>query len=204
MRDLLAALAIAGAVAPASALPARAEQGPVAHFSAFCADPSDCAAPGATIPVEATTAPLWSGEAAGVSQPIAIENFSGRATLDFAQLGEGDVAGLALYCDADHWLSIQVERIEPADLIAVRLHDGPGGVTAGRLVYTTALGGSFDHKVRLRIHGDGGEARLLFADQRGLWQVLAENVPVPTPASPTGAVLTIFATDGADPNSSPK
>ncbi|RIV81077.1 hypothetical protein D2V17_17735 [Aurantiacibacter xanthus] len=170
----------------------------MAQFSGFSLSEVDAPAPNDTITLEATPAPLWSQDARLIAKRVSAPDFSGTVTLDWSGLGEGDVAGLAVHQDATRWLSIQVERIEPADLIAVRLHDGPGGVTAGRLVFTTALGGSFDRKVRLRIDGEDGRARLLFAQRHGLWQILAEDVPLPVSAG-ARPDLVLFATDGADP-----
>ncbi|OYX67412.1 MAG: hypothetical protein B7Y88_01205 [Sphingomonadales bacterium 32-64-17] len=198
MRGLPAAFAVAAAILLAPALPVRAEQGAAAQFSDFALTRPEESAPGDTITLNATRAPLWSNEAELVAQPLPSADFSGTVTLDWSGLGEGDVAGLAVYHDHDHWLSIQVERIEPADLIAVRLHEGPGGVTAGRLVFTTALGGTFERKVRLRIDGEDGRARLLFAQRHGLWQILAEDVPLPF-TDEARPELALFATDGADP-----
>lgn len=127
-------------------------------------------------------------------------DFSASTLLDYQALGEGDLAGLVVRTDPAHWISIQVEKIEPADLIAVRLRDGDARSPAGRLIYTTALPGSFDQRVRLRIDADEGRYRLLFAQENGLWQILAEGVPGPTvdrDASPLS--IGLFGMDGADP-----
>ena len=196
MRTLPAAFAVAAALLLAPVLPARAEEGPKVEFTGFTADGP--AGMSTIFALSASKAPFWSPGASVMSMRIPGPEFSGRAKLDFTGLGEGDVAGLALFHDTGHWLSIQVERIEPADLIAVRLHDGPGGVTAGRLIYTTALSGAFAGKVRLRIDGSQGKARLMFAEEHGLWQILAEDVLLPFSAE-ARPELVLFATDGADP-----
>ena len=123
--------------------------------------------------------------------------FSASTLLDYRALREGDVAGLVARADPAHWVSIQVEKIEPADLIAVRLRDGDATSSAGRLIYTTALSGSFDQRVRLRIDADNGRYRLLFAQENGLWQILAEDVR--GPANGAGPVsVGLFGMDGAD------
>ena len=198
MKGLPASFAVAATILLTPALPASAEQGAAAQFSDFALSRPEASAPSDAIMLKASRAPLWSSEAELVALPLPSADFSGTVTLDWSGLGEGDVAGLAVHHDQDHWLSIQVERIEPADLIAVRLHEGPGGVTAGRLVFTTALGSAFNREVRLRIDGEDGRARLLFAQRHGLWQILAEDVPLPFSAE-ARPELVIFASDGADP-----
>lgn len=135
-----------------------------------------------------------------IGRDVDAGHYSATTLLDYSALTEGDVAGLVARADPAHWVSIQVERIEPADLIAVRLRDGNASSPAGRLVYTTALPGSFDQRVRLRIDADDGRYRLLFAQENGLWQVLAEDVPIPSGPGDAGPVLIgLFGMDGADP-----
>ncbi len=135
-----------------------------------------------------------------IGQDVASGHYTGSTLLDYGELMNGDVAGLVARADAEHWVSIQVERIEPADLIAVRLRDGEASSPAGRLIFTTALPGSFDHRVRLRIDANDGRYRLLFAQENGLWQILAENVHGPAVKGQAGPVLIgLFGMDGADP-----
>ena len=198
MRGLFAAFAAAGAALLAPAVSAQADDEPKVEFTGFTADAPDNPGMHMVFALSASKAPFWSSGASIMSERIPGPDFSGRVRLDFANLAAGDLAGLALFHDTDHWLTIQVEPIAPATLIAVRLHDGPGGVTAGRLIYTTALSGSFAGKVRLRIDGSQGKARLMFAEEYGLWQILAEDVPLPFPAE-ARPELVLFATDGADP-----
>jgi len=138
-----------------------------------------------------------------VGQAIRSNAFSVTTLLDYSALEEGDVAGVTLFRSPDSWLSLQVERIEPADLIAVRLRAGGHSPPAGKLVAATGLAGSFGERVRLRVDGRDGECMLMFASERGFWQVLAETF-CPSGIKPDGdgdrdtALLGLFATDGAE------
>lgn len=142
------------------------------------------------------------GDPAFFGRALVHPQFSAQTLLDYSVLEDGDVAGLAAGRDADAWISIQVERIEPADLIAVRWRGGAGDPPAGRLVATTALPGSFDEKVRLRIDGVRGDYTLMYAGADGLWQILAEDIDGSrlTFNSARGdqpAIVGPFAVDGA-------
>ena len=127
---------------------------------------------------------------------------SAETLLDYSALEEGDVAGLAAGQNENYWMSIQVERIEPADLIAVRWRGGPDVQPAGKLIATTALPSSFDEKVRLRIEGSGGKYTMMYASEDGLWQLLAEDLDGTILSSTVaggfqGALVGPFAVDGA-------
>ncbi|AKH43223.1 regulation of enolase protein 1 (concanavalin A-like superfamily) [Altererythrobacter atlanticus] len=153
--------------------------------------------------ISASREPLWSARPTFLEFPVDGQDFSATALLDYAELAAGDVAGLVARQDADQWISIQVERIEPADLVAVRVRAGKSSPPAGKLVFTTALPGTFKQRVKLRIDADDGRYRLLFAQENGLWQIVAEDVTGPFPpaapdAQPPAISVGPFATDGAD------
>ena len=130
-------------------------------------------------------------------------DFSAQTLLDYRAMEEGDVAGLAAMRGPDRWLSIQVEIIEPADLIAVRRRADSNDPPGGKLVYTTALPGSYGDRVKLRLDVADGEAMLLYSGVNGLWQVLAEDIDVGF-LSPSGAgdtwttIVGPYAVDGAE------
>lgn len=135
-----------------------------------------------------------------IGRDVATGEYSASTLLDYAALREGDIAGLAAHAGPAQWISIQVERIEPADLVAVRLRNGDASSPAGRLIYTTALPGSYGQRVRLRIDADGGRYRLLFAPENGLWQILAEDIAGPGgPGEGEPILIGLFGMDGADP-----
>ena len=130
-------------------------------------------------------------------------DFSAQTLLDYRAMEEGDVAGLAAMRGPDRWLSIQVEIIEPADLIAVRRRADSNDPPGGKLVYTTALPGSYGDRVKLRLDVADGEAMLLYAGGNGLWQVLAEEIDVGflSPAesgNPQTTIIGPYAVDGAE------
>ena len=148
--------------------------------------------------ISASAEPLSSkSEPSFFGSPLPDRDFSIRAQLNFSPLAPGDVAGLAARRDGEHWLAIQVERIEPADLVAVRLRDGGGSPPGGKLIATTALPGSAGGKVRLRIDGRDDRYALMFATGNGLWQVLAEDIDGSGLSGP-GVLAGPFATDGAE------
>lgn len=153
---------------------------------------------GGDLTITASTEPLSSeGEPSFLGSPVPGLDFTIRAQLDFSPLASGDVAGLAVRRDGAHWLAIQVERIEPADLVAARLRDGGESPPGGRLIATTALPGSAGGKVRLRIDGRDGAYALMFATGNGLWQVLAEGIDGSSLSAPD-MLAGPFATDGAE------
>lgn len=158
---------------------------------------------GGELTIAASAEPLSSeGQPSFLGSPLSDRDFSIRARLDFSPLAPGDVAGLAARRDGEHWLAIQVERIEPADLVAVRLRDGGESPPGGKLIATTALPGSAGGKVSMRIDGRDGRYALMFATGNGLWQVLAEGIDGSglsgSGLSGAGLLAGPFATDGAE------
>ena len=152
---------------------------------------------GNPVPLAGDGAPSMFGKAP------ASADFSAQTLLDYRALEEGDVAGLAAMRGPDRWLSIQVEIIEPADLIAVRRRADSGDPPGGKLVYTTALPGSFGDRVILRLDVANGQAMLLYAGGNGLWQVLAEDIDVGFLSSagsgdPQTTIVGPYAVDGAE------
>ena len=146
------------------------------------------------------------GDPALVGRVLPSGAFSASTLVDYRALDNGDVAGLAAWRDAGNWLSIQVERIEPADLVAVRWRNGIGGPLAGKLIATTALPAAAKGQVRLRIDGDGHDTyRLLFATLEGNWQVLSADLDGSMLSGANSdqlprALIGPFAVDGAERN----
>ena len=95
---------------------------------------------------------------------------SAEVVLDYTEIAEGDIAGLAVWQGSSRWISIQVEPIEPADLVAVRVHEDGDLAFAGRLLATAPLPGSFGDQVRLRLSRIGNGYSFAFAPDRGPWQ----------------------------------
>ena len=152
---------------------------------------------GNSVPLAGDGAPSMYGTAP------ASADFSAQTLLHYHAMEEGDVAGLAAMRGPDRWLSIQVEIIEPADLIAVRRRADSGDPPGGKLVYTTALPGSFGDRVKLRLDVANGEAMLLYSGGNGLWQVLAEDIDVDFLLSagssePGTTIVGPYAVDGAE------
>ncbi|MHA6316432.1 beta-xylosidase family glycoside hydrolase [Altererythrobacter sp. CAU 1778] len=151
-----------------------AQPAPVARFSAITIADSS----GGTVshdPVQLTAAGnLLSDRAPSVH---AIDDPGGDMTVDvvleYAEIADGDVAGLAIMQDGERWISLQTEPITPADLVAVRVHEAGDVAYAGRLLATAPLPGSFGDKVRLRMVRERGEYRFYFAPVDGPWQPLA-------------------------------
>ncbi len=143
------------------------------------------------------------GERAGESGPGS-PGFSGtpvrgdftlETTLAYRDLADGDVAGIALRGAKGGWISLQLEQITPALLIAVRSHV-PGGIDAhGRLLATTAVPGWHQGRIRLRIERRGGMVYVAHARVDGEWQELGAGFADPTGGA--GAVG-LFAVDGAE------
>ena len=159
---------------------------------------------GGELTIAANAEPLSSdSEPSFLGSPLPDRDFSIRTLMDFSALAPGDIAGLAARRDGEHWLAIQVERIEPADLVAVRLRNGKGSPPGGKLVATTALPGSAEGKVRLRIDGRDGRYSLMFDTGNELWQMLAEGIDGSSLSGPGAGQMPIvlagpFATDGAE------
>ena len=120
---------------------------------------------------------------------------SATALLDYAPLDDGDVAGLAWRADATRWVSIQVEKITPAHLVAVRLHDRAGAMPAGRLVATAPVPGHGAMRVRLSILREPDGLTLRYALPDGEWQVLTRGLD-PAFLGPEARPV-VFAFDGA-------
>ena len=169
MKGLLTIAAVCLSGAALAAQPA-----PVARFSAIVIADSS----GGTVthdPVQLTAAGnLLSDKAPSVH---AIYDPGGdmiaEVVLDYAEIADGDVAGLAMMQDGERWISLQTEPITPADLVAVRVHEAGDVAYAGRLLATAPLPGSFGDKVQLRIVRERGKYRFYFAPVDGPWQPLA-------------------------------
>ena len=158
--------------------------------------------------VTAGRAPLSGAAPALFGRTVPGERFVATTLLDYSTLEDGDAAGLALWRDADRWVTIQVEKITPAHLVAVRLHDRAGAMPAGRLVATVPVPGHGAMHVRLAIRRQGGALRLLYAMPDSPWQVVGgdldaaflDGYPVDTRGTgPTaGPLAGVFAFDGAE------
>ena len=164
---MIAAACLSGAVL-------AAHPAPVARFSAIAIIDSSGVAVGRD-PVELTaTGNLLSSAVPSVH---AIDDPGGDiaadVVLDYAEIADGDVAGLAIVQDGERWISLQTEPITPADLVAVRVHEAGDVAYAGRLLATAPLPGSYGDKVRLRIERHRGEYRFYFAPIGGPWRPLA-------------------------------
>jgi hypothetical protein len=129
----------------------------------------------------------------GTSAPAG--DFALETTLIYRNLADGDVAGIALRGTNGGWISLQLEQITPALLIAVRRHV-PGGVDAqGKLLATTAVPGWHEGTIRLKIERRGGVLHMAHAAEGGTWQLLGPGF-----ADPTGGATEagLFAVDGAE------
>lgn len=140
-------------------------------------------------------ATLSQADAAFTGTPVPSGDFTLETTLAYRNLADGDVVGLALRGAQGGWISLQLEQITPALLIAVREHH-PGGIDAhGRLLATTAVPGWHDGTIRLRVERRGGLLYFAHAQPSGEWQALGPALPDPT----TGAGgIGLFAVDGAE------
>ncbi|MXO73183.1 hypothetical protein [Alteraurantiacibacter buctensis] len=122
-------------------------------------------------------------------------DFMLETTLAYRNLADGDVAGIALRGTNGGWISLQLEQITPALLLAVRQHV-PGGIDAhGRLLETIAVSGWHDGTIRLWVERRGGLLRFAHAPVDGEWQHLGG--PFAGPAG-EAAQLGLFAVDGAE------
>ncbi|MEO5707156.1 MAG: hypothetical protein ABIT10_01030 [Alteraurantiacibacter sp.] len=127
--------------------------------------------------------------------PVPAGDFSLTTTLVYQNLADGDVAGIALRGSNGGWISLQLEQITPALLIAVRSHV-PDGIDAhGRLRATTAVSGWHQGRVQLKIERRGDTLQFSHAAEGGEWERLG-----PVFADPIGGVgeLGLFAVDGAE------
>ena len=143
------------------------------------------------------------GARAGLSQPEATAfsrrpvhgDFMLETTLAYRDLADGDVVGIALRGAEGGWISLQLEQITPALLVAVRAHQ-PGGIDVhGRLLATTAVPGWHQGRLRLRVERRGGLLHFAHAPVDGRWQML--GLPFADPTGGAGEVG-LFAVDGAE------
>jgi regulation of enolase protein 1 (concanavalin A-like superfamily) len=152
--------------------------------------------PGAPpVAVEGGRAGLSRPEATAFSRAPVRGDFTLEATLAYRDLADGDVAGVALRGADGGWISLQLEQITPALLIAVRSHV-PGGIEAhGRLLATTAVSGWHEGHIRLKIERRGRMVQFSHAPLDGAWQALGR--PFVNPAG-SDAEVGLFAVDGAE------
>lgn len=138
---------------------------------------------------------LSASQAAFSGIPVPAGDFTLETTLAYRNVADGDVAGLALRGTNGGWISLQLEQITPALLLAVRQHV-PGGIDAhGRLLATTAVSGWHDGAIRLRVERRGGMILFAHAPVDGEWQHLGGAFADPA----DGAVqVGLFAVDGAE------
>lgn len=127
--------------------------------------------------------------------PVAAADFILETTLAYADLADGDVAGIALRGANGGWVSLQLEQITPALLVAVRRHVAGGTDAHGELLATTAVPGWHDGRIRLRIERRAGLLRFAHARLDGDWQDLGPAFPDPTGSA---AQAGLFAVDGAE------
>lgn len=186
MRGLLVALA---GVLVAQPLAAQEHRPPVASLAQWS--------------LPATPPPPVEGRRAGLSRPemaafagVPVRgDFTLETELAYRDLADGDVAGIALRGTSGGWISLQLEQITPALLIAVRSHV-PGGIDAhGRLLATTAVSGWHEGRIRLRIERRGNMVLFSHAPVDGAWQALGP--PLADPAG-SSAEIGLFAVDGAE------
>lgn len=127
--------------------------------------------------------------------PIPTGDFSLTTTLAYRHLADGDVAGIALRGAGGGWISLQLEQITPALLLAVRSHV-PGGIdTHGRLLATIAVSGWRQGHIRLKIERRGARLQFYHGTDSGEWEQLGP--PFADPSGGTGD-LGLFAVDGAE------
>ena len=152
--------------------------------------------PGAPpVAVDGGRAGLSMPEATAFSRSPVRGDFTLETTLAYRDLADGDVAGVALRGADGGWISLQLEQITPALLIAVRSHV-LGGIDAhGRLLVTTAVSGWHSGRIRMRIERRGSMVQFSHAPVDGEWQALG-----PAFADPAGrdAEVGLFAVDGAE------
>lgn len=144
--------------------------------------------------VTGTRAGLSAPDAAFTGAPLPAGDFTLETTLAYRDVADGDVAGLALRGANGGWISLQLEQITPALLVAVREHL-PGGIDVhGRLLATTAVSGWHQGTIRLRVERRDGRLHFAHAPLAGAWQALG-----PALADPTGETASagVFAVDGA-------
>ena len=110
-------------------------------------------------------------------------DFTLETTLAYRDVADGDVVGIALRAADGGWISLQLEQITPALLVAVREHR-PGGIDAhGRLLATTAVAGWHEGRIRLRMARGSGMVQFAHARVGGDWEVLGPAFPDPPSGS---------------------
>lgn len=127
--------------------------------------------------------------------PVAPGDFTLETTLAYADLADGDVAGIALRGANGSWISLQLEQITPALLVAVRRHVADGIDAHGELLATTAVPGWHQGHIRLRIERRADLLHFAHARPDGDWQGLGQAMPDPTG---NAAQAGLFAVDGAE------
>ena len=135
------------------------------------------------------------GEAAFSGAPVPAGDFALTTTLTYQDLRDGDEAGLALRGDNGGWVSLQLEHITPALLIAARRHAPGEPQVHGRLMATTAVPGWYEGRIRLRMKRSSRQIALFYAVEGGDWQAL--GLPLSDPTGNT-ARAGVFAVDGAE------
>ena len=121
-------------------------------------------------------------------------DFTLETTLAYRDVADGDVAGIALRGTNGGWISLQLEQITPALLVAVRRHVADGIDAHGELLATTAVPGWHEGRIRLKIERRGGVLHFAHARVDGEWQALGAAFPDPTGGAGQAGV---FAIDGA-------
>ncbi len=138
---------------------------------------------------------LSAPDTAFAGAPLPAGDVSLEATLAYRDLADGDVAGIALRGADGGWISLQLEQITPALLVAVREHR-PGGIDAhGRLLATTAVPRWHQGRIRLRVERRGGMLHFAHAQVGGEWQDLGPAQPELAGGATTAGP---FAVDGAE------
>lgn len=135
------------------------------------------------------------GEPAFAGAPVPAGDFTLATTLTYQDLRDGDEAGLSLRGDNGGWVSLQLEHITPALLVAARRHAPGEPHVHGRLMATTAVPGWYEGRIHLRMERSGGQITLSYAVEGGEWQTL--GLPFSDPTGDT-AQAGVFAVDGAE------
>lgn len=138
---------------------------------------------------------LSAADPAFAGAPLPLGDFSLETTLAYRDVADGDVAGIALRGANGGWISLQLEQITPALLVAVRRHVAHGIDAHGELLATTAVPGWHGGRIRLKIERRGGMLHFAHARVDGEWQVLGPAFHDPTGGAGQAGV---FAIDGAE------
>ncbi|WP_336917687.1 hypothetical protein [Altererythrobacter lauratis] len=127
--------------------------------------------------------------------PLPPGDFTLTTTLIYQHLRDGDEAGIALRGANGGWVSIQLEHITPALLIAARRHAPGEPHVHGRLIATTAVPGWYEGRIGLRMQREGTMIALAYRVEGGDWQSLGPPISDPTGDA---AQAGVFAVDGAE------